>query len=158
MSSIFSRPPSPPPRAPSPDNPLAGLTPLPIRRRSPGAIRPSTATGATSRPLRSSRSATTTSDRHSRFLGQSPLGRPSPPPSPRSSTSSSSKTLTRRRSLQFPVPPLPPPPSPLLSPIPSLPPIPLPLVSTKKTSRTGSETPTSAKSRHSPRQPPKPNP
>ncbi|KAF5345869.1 hypothetical protein D9757_015282 [Collybiopsis confluens] len=42
MTSIFSRPPSPPPRAPSPDH-STGLKPLPIRRSS---TRPHTATGA----------------------------------------------------------------------------------------------------------------
>ncbi|KIK68004.1 hypothetical protein GYMLUDRAFT_54710 [Collybiopsis luxurians FD-317 M1] len=144
MSSLFSRPESPPPRAPSPDYSTT-LTPLPIRRKSPAPARPSTATGSNPSHLRQRRPTLRTV--HSDTLRPDPstlLGhdltqrpskgilKPSPPPSPTAPSSSCStsslcspKPLSRRRSLQLAVPYLSPPPSPTLSAAPPpVPPIP----------------------------------
>ncbi|KAJ4478261.1 hypothetical protein J3R30DRAFT_3480234 [Lentinula aciculospora] len=147
--SIFARPESPPPRAPSPDY-CASFNPLPIRsKKSQASMRPmSTYSDAPKQKpiLRSvhsldtahNASGATHSIDHSRLLGHDLSGqvskgilKPSPPPSPsfasvssRSSTSSS-KALAHSRSLQFAVPYRSPPASPTLAPPPPpVPPIP----------------------------------
>lgn len=135
--SIFARPESPPPRAPSPD--FTGLNPLPIRsKRSQGSIRPSISnsnTGSLKRPtLRSINSDSTPG---STLLGHDLTRRPSkgilkpsPPPSPSSvsvcsASTASSRTLHNQRSLQLALPYRSPPASPTFNgPPPPVPPLP----------------------------------
>ncbi|KAE9397147.1 hypothetical protein BT96DRAFT_996104 [Gymnopus androsaceus JB14] len=136
--SIFSRPESPPPRAPSPDY-FTGLNPLPIRqKRSQGCIRPSTANSSDDSPKRPTlRAVQSDSTPGAEFLGHNlthkpskGILKPSPPPSPStfsiySHSSDSSRTLTHHRSLQFALPYRSPPASPVLAgPPPPVPPIP----------------------------------
>ncbi|KAJ3802017.1 hypothetical protein GGU11DRAFT_753144 [Lentinula aff. detonsa] len=148
--SIFARPESPPPRAPSPDH-WIGLNPLPIRsKRSQASMRPMSAAAFNDVPkqkpiLRSVHSLDTahTSDlthstNDSLLLGHALSGRtsksilkPSPPPSPSFasvssySSTSSGKAISHSRSLQFAVPYRSPPASPTLAGLPPpVPPIP----------------------------------
>ncbi|KAJ3909881.1 hypothetical protein F5879DRAFT_984323 [Lentinula edodes] len=147
--SIFARPESPPPRAPSPDY-CAGFNPLPIRsKKSQASMRPMSCDSDVSKQkpvLRSVHSLDTaynSSDathftNNPQLLGHDLSRRPSkgilkasPPPSPsfasissRSSTSSS-RGLVHSRSLQLAVPYRSPPASPILAaPPPPVPPIP----------------------------------
>ncbi|KAJ3710412.1 hypothetical protein C8R42DRAFT_691109 [Lentinula raphanica] len=143
--SIFARPESPPPRAPSPDHCIS-LNPLPIRsKRSQASIRPMSAAACNNdaqpkqkHVLRSVHSLDTShcsseftpsSTNNSLLLGHDLLGRqpskgilkPSPPPSPSfvsissRSSTSSGRPLAHSRSLQFASPYRSPPASPTIN-------------------------------------------
>ncbi|KAJ3716315.1 hypothetical protein DFJ43DRAFT_1160091 [Lentinula guzmanii] len=151
--SIFARPESPPPRAPSPDHCIS-LNPLPIRsKRSQASMRPMSAAAfnndvpkqkPTPRSVHSLDTAHTSdlaqahSIDDSVLLGHALSGRtsgsilrPSPPPSPSFasvssySSTGSGKAISHSRSLQFAVPYRSPPASPTLAGMPPpVPPIP----------------------------------
>ncbi|KAF9076789.1 hypothetical protein BDP27DRAFT_1312587 [Rhodocollybia butyracea] len=125
--SIFTRPESPPPRAPSPDY-TTSLNPLPIRKKSQVSLRPSTASCCSdaSKPKPVLRSQLLGHD-----LARRPskgILKPSPPPSPSMYSTGSSKSLSNSnsgRSLQSALPYRSPPASPTLaSAPPPVPPIP----------------------------------
>jgi hypothetical protein len=137
--SIFVRPESPPPRAPSPEY-FTGLNPLPIRKRSQATIRSSTATLSSEQPKRPILRATQSDSVHSpaQLLGHDLTRSPSkgilkhsPPPSSgssivsrHSSSTASSRTLSHHRSLPSALPCRSPSASPTLAIPPPLPPLP----------------------------------